>query len=969
MSFIKNYRNQNLHMKRYFNITLILIFLLMPLSITRAQQNPSGIDWKEIDTGTYRIVFPPEIEPLGQYVANLMVHYEKYNYKSMITRPRKIPIVLINQYSQANGFVSTAPFYSHWFTTPSSFDSIEWFKGLAVHEGRHMAQINKLKDGAGKGAWRVLAGPLGTAAFQFLYVPTWFMEGDAVTMETALTRGGRGRLPSFDLWHRTLELSGKRYSYYRSYLGARDDLYPYADYYRLGYILCSYVRNHYGLTVWNRVLERTGKYFLFPTFDSALETETGKDIDEIYQGAMDEYRSLWMMQSSGIEISGSKIESPLTKSGWHSYLYPHSTDNGRITALHFTRNRTLSLVEIKNSKVIKNIRQIPFSAASSSLINERGISFGGDYALWNEQIPDPRWQYRTYSDLRLLNTRTGDLEYLTDYGKYTSSSVSGDGRLAVAVNYGPEMKYRVDVIRISDKKIIEKHTLPEIGHIYDPSVSRDRSKIAFAVLSTKGNALFWIDRSTGNTEKIIDYTFKERMKSPVFSEKYIFYVSDYSGIDNIYALDRVSKERYRVTSRPFGAYFPSLSKDGNTLLFNDYSVNGYSASSMKIIPSAWMPLNKVETRPLNYIDPIAEQELGADRESVNSIPDKKYQVENYSHLANAVNVMGWFPFFNSTDTNFSISLISRDILHTIESSLSYTYNFNENTNAVSGTVIYSGFYPVLKVLGGYGERAVYLEEENRTDETVEYSTWKEKTAAGGISLPLNFSRGIHGTFINISVEGGYIEISDKDNENYSIYEDIESDGNLKYMTYSLDFTHNIQGAMNSLGPKYGQVINASFSHTPRESDYRGRILSVDSKLYFPGLTDTHSLLFSGSYEYNDYVSYLFPGTFLFPRGYDSVRHERFFKGGIDYSMPLINVSIPLWKLVYIKRFIGTVFYDYGAGITGGEKTLYRSAGVEITAEQNLLSNVYLQIEAGMRYSRCFETDENVYEFVLKVPMY
>jgi hypothetical protein len=67
-----------------------------------------------------------------------------------------------------------------------------------------MVQMNKLKDGAGKGAWRVLFGDYGTLAFEFIYVPFWFMEGDAVTMETALTKGGRGRLPYFSLWHRGL---------------------------------------------------------------------------------------------------------------------------------------------------------------------------------------------------------------------------------------------------------------------------------------------------------------------------------------------------------------------------------------------------------------------------------------------------------------------------------------------------------------------------------------------------------------------------------------------------------------------------------------------------------------------------------------------------------------------------------------------------------------------------------------------
>ena len=251
-------------------ISTVILFLAMFNSGTDiySQQNPSGLKWKSIDTGTYEIIFPEEITPLGQRVANLMVHYEKYNYSSIKATPRGIPIVLINQYAEPNGFVSPAPFYSHWFTTPSSFDSVEWFKGLAIHEGRHMVQMNKLTEGFGKGIWRFLLGDSGSAYFSGLYIPSWFMEGDAVVMETALTKGGRGRTPYFTLWQRGLELSDeKRYSYYKTYLGAYDALAPYPDHYKLGYILSSYIRKHYGKSVWDRVLSDTGRYFLFYKFD------------------------------------------------------------------------------------------------------------------------------------------------------------------------------------------------------------------------------------------------------------------------------------------------------------------------------------------------------------------------------------------------------------------------------------------------------------------------------------------------------------------------------------------------------------------------------------------------------------------------------------------------------------------------------------------------------------------------------
>jgi len=73
---------------------LLLIFILFfNINYLSAQQNPPCISWKSIDTGTYEIIFPEEITPLGQRVANLMVHFEKYNYLDIKTKPRQILIL------------------------------------------------------------------------------------------------------------------------------------------------------------------------------------------------------------------------------------------------------------------------------------------------------------------------------------------------------------------------------------------------------------------------------------------------------------------------------------------------------------------------------------------------------------------------------------------------------------------------------------------------------------------------------------------------------------------------------------------------------------------------------------------------------------------------------------------------------------------------------------------------------------
>ena len=100
------------------------------------------------------------------------------------------------------------PRHAEFFTTPEQgfgLGTVDWLDGLAVHEFRHVGQFEKARQGVGRVLGPLLGdGALGVAA---VGVPQWFFEGDAVGTETALTRSGRGRIPSFNVGLRANLLS------------------------------------------------------------------------------------------------------------------------------------------------------------------------------------------------------------------------------------------------------------------------------------------------------------------------------------------------------------------------------------------------------------------------------------------------------------------------------------------------------------------------------------------------------------------------------------------------------------------------------------------------------------------------------------------------------------------------------------------------------------------------------------------
>ena len=232
---------------------------ILLIAIVDAQDHPS-IKWNQISTEHYDVIFPTEMSQEGLRVANTLEYVNNHISKTLVSKHKKIPIVLRNRSSIPNAFVSQAPWMSEWFNVPfpsKGGGTNEWYRDLAIHEGRHVVQSNYMNTGTSK-FLGYLFGESTQSFFSGLLLPSWYWEGDAVGIETALTYSGRGRIPHFDLLSRSLYLNGNKFNYNQALYGSYKIVYP--NRYELGYFLTTHVKTNYGMDSWKKIINKTLHY-------------------------------------------------------------------------------------------------------------------------------------------------------------------------------------------------------------------------------------------------------------------------------------------------------------------------------------------------------------------------------------------------------------------------------------------------------------------------------------------------------------------------------------------------------------------------------------------------------------------------------------------------------------------------------------------------------------------------------------
>jgi len=930
----------NLIMMRPSALFCFLFAVIFQLQAQEFGGNPPSIKWNQIKIPAGRIIFPQNLNQQGERVTSIVDHLYRDTTSSVGSTRKKVNIVLQNQTTITNGYVSLAPWRSEFLLTPaqSGFElgSLPSTDNLAVHEYRHVLQYSNYRKGLSKLLYYV-SGESGQALANAASIPNWFFEGDAVFNETAMSEQGRGRIPFFFNGYKSLWQGGKNYSYMKLRNGSLKHYVP--DHYPLGYMLVAYGRMKYGTNFWEQVTDDAARFDgLFYPFQKAVKRYSGENFSTYVNEALAWYKKDTLPEAP------QKFITPVQENNVTDYLYPYSIGKD-------------SMIVLK-----KSYKEIPawwlITANAQQKLYTKSISIDDYYSYRNGKIvytayePDARWGWKDHGVIRILDLKTGDEKRIGGPGKYFSPDISEDGKTVIAVVYDPSQESRLEILDAETGGLMSTVPNPQkLFYAHPKFFGRDR--IVASVRKRDGNnAMAIVDLKTGEFSPINEFSY-EISDFPTVKGDTILFSQSEGDHDLLVLFDHHTGKMFRSNPAYTGKYFANLSADGQ-ITWSSFTADGYRLAQSGLEAQEWSAyqLQKTNENAL-YIGNTILQQGGS---ILAKLPTGNYTVKKYPKFTHPFNFHSWLPYYDNPE--WSLTFYGQNILNTFQSSLSYTFNQNEASHAIGFSGAYAAWYPW--ITGGVSETF----HRSFTDSTGDVH-WNEGNANLGVVLPLNFTRGKFYKFLTLS--GNVNGLQQQFTTGKDRYQNLQ----FLYLQYSVSFSAQIQQAVQHIYPRFAYSLrlqNRQAINTLTAQQFLGT-----ASLYLPGIARTHNLVLSGAYQERDTArQYLFSNDFPFSRGYSAVDAPRLWRWSVNYHFPLFYPDWGFGQIVYFLRVRTNLFYDDGSAksLRTGQVFKFRSTGAEIYFDTKWWNQQPLSF--GVRYSHLLDenlvggTGKNVVEFILPV---
>ncbi|WP_250238787.1 hypothetical protein [Cardinium endosymbiont of Oedothorax gibbosus] len=828
---------------------------------------------EKIRTPHFSILFDKSTTHSAQRIANTLETIYQPVSKTLGVYPSPIRLVVNNGSTLLNGYFKHLPrhisFYTLHPSDPYFIGNANWFNMLCIHEFRHAVQ-HSIEYYSTPRWLRLLY--FGCNLITPCGVPKFFKEGDAVGIETALSKAGRGRLPEWEKIYRVNLLERGTASFDRQLFGSLQHEMP--SEYHIGYYFTTHIRRKYGADSIKSIFEKSVRSMPFFGFYHALKKVTKKSILKVYEDMNQELLLSWQKQLEGLKITPGTQLTIKKPNDSFDYINPFIDASGNLMAWKTGIGLRPQLVQVRTSltepatskKIFSSLRKDKtiFYFIKDNSLPPAAFAIGEGCAAWLETCSHPWQENKQTNRLQYYDFKQKKRRTLISSSRYTALAMSPNTHQLVAVTTDKTGKHLLVVLEMKSGKVVKKIDNPDEGYYLTPSWSGEDYVI---VVKTKNqqNSILRINVATSKAEILLPYTYEHRSYPRIYKD-YLLYNSSYNGIDNIYAMHLPTKACFQVTSRKYGAYLGMVYPINHQLVFNDYTKNGMDIVVMPFDPLLWTPLGAVKDRSVGYYEPLVVQEQNSD--ILTKVPNHLYPLTKYCFAKDNLAFIG----ANLKKTNWDHGGLETSLepfaLVNLENILKATPYWYENwdisndisnkvrnpryiyeymTRKVGLKVSYTTWYPILEV---DIKAARYRWESMKTAvisrdsalylcEPSEIPYWKPKLSLG-IKLPYYFTLGSSSGEAYLEAT---IRLSPSDRNKKKDHTE----------KYAFSITNSSTKSKRDIHPPWCQKLRIGFEYakeSPRllKTWYENR-LYFNIEFYIPGIVDHHYCSLSPTIEW------------------------------------------------------------------------------------------------------------------------
>lgn len=901
------------------SLSLALAALPLHAQFYSQGSDPGGRQWSQLETQTYRLVFPSGLDSLARVYASFLEASRQPVGSGLGFTPnssyrRKMPVVLHPYSVSANGLVTWAPRRMELFTVPEAYSPVAMKNELmlSIHESRHAAQM---QFGAARPfRWaNVLFGEMAPGALCGIYCGPHFLEGDAVLAETALTDIGRGRDADFLEYYRVCFDEGRDRDFWQWRWGSQKLYTP--DYYRAGYVLMAGMRTQYDAPDFTqRYFERLLRHhgFAIGNLHKTIRETSGKGLRESFEEITESMKDEWAAdaESRGPFAEG---EAVTTDKSFFTTYHDLEVVSDDIYAIRSGMAEAPRLIHITSDG-----KEHPVALFSS---NTSRLQYDEDLArlYWSESIPDPRWELRSFSDIKYIDN-SSRIHRLTKGERFFNPAPHGS-TIAV-VEYPVEGGSKAVILDVDSGSRISSNPAPDGLQLVEP-VWVGQELYASAI-SDDGFGIYRI-----SDFKCVLAPEHVKIKQVFSRDGKIYFTSDLDGVGELYALEPASGRLQRLTNTRNGASDFRFNGSGDTVIYTVLTADGRNITRLPV--SSLKPAGAGFSDTHSYT--MADQ-LSASETSTITPEEVSGEVTPYNKAAHLFKFHSWAPLYVDYDAISSMSFESIDQA----AGLGATAFFQNELGTAWGSVgyhagrsadgwhhsghakfIYRGWYPVIEAGLDFGNRYSKTSTIGKNDkgETAIMSSYTGRPLFSyniKAYLPFNFNTGglNRGIIPQLKFAGSSDTFEGRP---------------------TTSFLASVRGYITTktptacIYPRFGIGAEAGFYTRPGLTSYFCPNIYGHAYAYLPGVGKTHGIKLSATVErhlvsgnYVDATASIMPRGFSSAAGQAVVGYPVRSKLSFDYALPFAALDWSgLCPAFYVKNFELFVHGDlYNAG---GAKTV------------------------------------------------